>query len=87
MHCCKKKKKKKKKCCPTFELWYANTATGDTFAKTTSNTVTGKVATEIGLDNSSVQFKMVSMRSGKTICVPPRLSEVFPTLDNKDNRY
>ena len=87
MHCCKKQKQKTKNCCPAFELWYANTATGDVFAKTTSNTVTGKMATEIGLDSSSVQFKMVSMRSGKTICVPPRLSEVFPTLDNKDHRY
>ena len=29
---------------------------------------------------SSVQFRMVSMRSEKPICAPPRLSEVSPTL-------
>ena len=28
----------------------------------------------------SVQFKMVSMRSEKPICAPPRLSEVSPML-------
>ena len=28
----------------------------------------------------SVQFKMVSMHSEKTICAPPRLSEVSPML-------
>ena len=27
---------------------------------------------------NSVQFKMVSTRSGKSICAPPRLSEVCP---------
>ena len=29
---------------------------------------------------SSVQFKMVYMRSEKSICAPPRLSEVSPAL-------
>ena len=29
--------------------------------------------------SSSVQFKMVSMRSEKIICAPPGLSKVFPT--------
>ena len=32
---------------------------------------------------SSVQFKMVSMRSGKAICAPIRLSGVSPTLPLK----
>ena len=32
---------------------------------------------------SSVQFKVVSMRSEKPICAPPRLSEVSPTLPFK----
>ena len=32
---------------------------------------------------SSVQFKMVSMRSEKPMCAPPRLSEVSPTLPLK----
>ena len=32
---------------------------------------------------SSVQFKMVSMRSEMPICAPPRLSEVSPTLPLK----
>ena len=33
--------------------------------------------------SNSVQFKMVSMRSEKPICAPPRLSEVSPTLPLK----
>ena len=32
---------------------------------------------------TSVQFKMVFMRSEKPICVPPRISEVSPTLPLK----
>ena len=32
---------------------------------------------------SSVQFRMVSVRSEKPICTPPRLSEVPPTLPLK----
>ena len=31
----------------------------------------------------SVQFEMVSMQSEKSICAPPRLSEVSPTLPLK----
>ena len=33
--------------------------------------------------SSTVQFKVVPMRSEKSICVPPRLSEVSPTLPLK----
>ena len=32
---------------------------------------------------SSVQYKMVSMRSENPICAPPRLSDVSPTLPSK----
>ena len=32
------------------------------------------------VQNSSVQFKMVSMRSEKPICAPPCLAEVFSEL-------
>ena len=34
-------------------------------------------------DRSSVQFKIVSMRSGKPICAPLRLLGVSPTLPLK----
>ena len=37
----------------------------------------------IGVQFSSVQFKMVSMRSGRTICAPPHLSGVSPVLPLK----
>ena len=36
---------------------------------------------------SSVQFKVVSMRSEKPICAPPRLSEVSPMLLLKQFRW
>ena len=35
------------------------------------------------LQLSSVQFEMISVRSGKPICAPPRLSEASPTLPLK----
>ena len=34
----------------------------------------------VHLRSKSIQFKMVSKRSGKPVCAPPRLSEVSPML-------
>ena len=43
----------------------------------------GKLQVLVYPQFSSVQLKMVSMRSEKPICAPPRLSEVSPTLPLK----
>ena len=42
-----------------------------------------KTKNNILYESNSIQFKMVSMRSEKPICAPPRLSEVSPTLPLK----
>ena len=39
--------------------------------------------TALSFNVSSDQFKMVSTRSEKPICAPPRLSDVSPTLPLK----
>ena len=66
---------------PTFQQHALHRAASSPYGDTSSGTgPSSKITRYTELQFSSVQFRTVSMRSGKPIRAPPRLSEVSPNV-------